>query len=413
MIKKAIIIFILVVSTQVWSQINFEKGYYINKYNKKIEGLIKNKGWLDNPKEIYFKKDSISEPLEIKIVDLLEFQIDKSSKYKMVNVKMDMSSHNINDLSATREPVWENQTILLKCIVESQFNLYEYKDGQFIRYFCSKDNSVIEQLVYKRYNVNAEYYINSYFLQQLFQGYRCNTTTEERVKNVTYKLGSLRNYFLEINRCSGNIVNEKAYKSDVNRFNIKIKSGLNNNSLFIDFSERDSDISFDNKTTARFGAELEYILPFNKNKWSLFLESSYLTSYAAETELIDEYNGSFFRTSSKYAVKYNALDLSLGGRYYMFLNNSSKMFVNVATNYSFDINKDLSQNSNSEYLDVDTEISFSYGLGFAYKNFSLEYRYNKRDIMKNSLFLQGNYTSSSLILGYSIFSNINKNPNQK
>jgi hypothetical protein len=51
-------LFLLIILTQIslncYSQINFEKGYFYNNENKKIECLIKNNDWLNNPTQIKY-----------------------------------------------------------------------------------------------------------------------------------------------------------------------------------------------------------------------------------------------------------------------------------------------------------------------------------------------------------------------
>ena len=51
----------LIFSSASFSQINFEKGYIIDKNNNKSECLIKNKDWLGNPTEFEYKLNQNSE----------------------------------------------------------------------------------------------------------------------------------------------------------------------------------------------------------------------------------------------------------------------------------------------------------------------------------------------------------------
>ena len=415
MIKKAIILISLILNVQAWSQVNFEKGYYIDNNNRKNEGLIKNEDWSDNPNQILFKKDSLSQSFTIKTGDLLEFQIQGSSKYIKKDVQIDMSSEDLNNLSSKKAPEWESKAILLKCIVESQFSLYEYRDGNTMRYFCSKDNGNIEQLVFKKYKIDLSYYENASFMQQLYMGYKCQATTSDRVKRVNYELSSLKKYFLEINKCNGNIIVETTKQNKV-KFNFKIKAGINSSSLLVDFIDYRQDIQFENQLTYRIGLELEYVLPFNKNKWAIFLEPSYQSKYQSNKETFYQTNviANFVPVSEgKYAISYNTFDFSLGTKYYMFINKNSKLFLNLGLVHSIDINRNIERDSNKEFLLTSTAPSFCYGLGFVYKKISIEYRYNRRNVLEKYLSIGSSFSTSSLILGYSIFSTNSKNPIQK
>jgi hypothetical protein len=415
MIKKTIILLCLILNVHIWSQVNFEKGYYIDINNRKNEGLIKNEDWNESPNQILFKKDSLSQSFTIKTSDLLEFQVDGSSKYIKKDVQLDMSSEDLNNLSSKKAPEWESKAILLKCIVESQFSLYEYKNGKTIRYFCSKDNSNIEQLVFKKYKIDLSYYENASFMQQLYMGYKCQSTTTDRVKRVNYELSSLKRYFLEVNNCNGSTIIEKTRQSK-DKVNFKIKAGINSSSLLVDFIDYRQDIKFDNEVTYRVGLELEYVLPFNRNKWSLFLEPSYQSKYKSkketfyQTSVIGNYS---FVSEGKYAVSYNTFDFLLGAKYYMFTSKNSKLFLDLGLVHSLDINKNIERDSNEEFLLTSTATSFSYGLGFVYKKISIEYRYSKRNVLDKYLSVGSSFNTSSLILGYSIFSTNSKNPIQK
>ena len=53
--KKIVVILIAIISLKGFSQIKFENGYFINNSDEKIECLIKNKDWDDNPVKFNYK----------------------------------------------------------------------------------------------------------------------------------------------------------------------------------------------------------------------------------------------------------------------------------------------------------------------------------------------------------------------
>ena len=66
-----------------YSQINYEKGYYINNEGNKIEGLIKNIDWQNNPTYFEFKTSELAEGQTIKIESAKEFGVYKFRRLKM------------------------------------------------------------------------------------------------------------------------------------------------------------------------------------------------------------------------------------------------------------------------------------------------------------------------------------------
>lgn len=53
--NKIFLYLFLLVNLQVFSQINFEKGFFIKNSNEKIECLIKNNDWNKNPTDFEYK----------------------------------------------------------------------------------------------------------------------------------------------------------------------------------------------------------------------------------------------------------------------------------------------------------------------------------------------------------------------
>ena len=49
-----VIMLLFLIVTESFGQIKYEKGYFINNENKKIECLIKNKDWKNNPSEFSY-----------------------------------------------------------------------------------------------------------------------------------------------------------------------------------------------------------------------------------------------------------------------------------------------------------------------------------------------------------------------
>ena len=97
--KRILFLLAAILSLNCYSQISFEKGYYIDNTNQKINCLIKNIDWKNNPTEFEYKLSKNSESKKTTIKTIKEFGIDNISKYIRRTVSIDRSSEDINKLS--------------------------------------------------------------------------------------------------------------------------------------------------------------------------------------------------------------------------------------------------------------------------------------------------------------------------
>ena len=100
--KKTILLFAVLLSMVAFAQIRFEKAYYIDNSDNRVECLIKNVDWKNNPD---FFNYQLSENAEIKTATVKEvkvFEIYKQSKFVRSTVDFDKSSINIRNLFKKR-----------------------------------------------------------------------------------------------------------------------------------------------------------------------------------------------------------------------------------------------------------------------------------------------------------------------
>lgn len=163
-------------------------------------------------------------------------------------------------------------------------------------------------------------------------------------------------------------------------------------------------VEYEDKVSLRAGIELEYVLPFNNNKWNLTLEPTY-QSY--KSTIFADLHNSVLVGEVQTTPEYESIEVPVGIRHYFFLNKNSSLFVNV--NYKL-FEFLLHSNLDSDFINNRLEgIDFSAGtnnigggFGFNFKSkYSLEFRYQgKRNILKNYISWNSSYSSFSLILGY-------------
>jgi len=405
--KHLLIILISIFSFNCYAQIDFEKGYFINNNDEKVSCLIKNIDWKNNPTEFKYK---LSENSEVKIVTIKtakEFGILNTSKYKRFEVKIDRSSENLNDLSDTKDPIFKEEQLYLKILIEGKATLFSYEDKSLKRYFFSVDDSNIEQLIYKFYKYERKKIgKNHKYKQQLWSNLKCQALSMRNFKNLNYKKKDLNNLFVIYNDCQNSeFTNYQVNKKRKNALQLSIRPGFEISSFSIKNSLTDAkDVNFDKGLGFRIGIEAEYTLPFNKNKWSVFIEPSY-QYYNSEKEI------TYLRTSTttrKINVKadYKSIELPIGIRHNFFINKNSKLFVNGAYVLDFDLASSIySERKDLFDYDINSTPNFILGLGYKFKNkYSFEIRNNfKRDITSKYTFMNSNYNKISFIFGYNLF----------
>jgi len=290
--KRILFLLITILSLNCYSQISFQKGYYIDNTNQKINCLIKNIDWKNNPTEFEYKLSENSESKKTTIKTIKEFGIDNISKYVRSSVNIDRSSENIKNLSNDKNPIFKKEDLFLKVLVEGKATLYQYIDRNLRRYFYNNENSNIEQLIFKSYITENNIGTNNRFRQQLFVDLKCPNFKTSKIENIEYKKNSLVRFFTEYNKChNSELINfESEQKGDF--FNLTIRPRLNSSSLTIQNSVSNSrDTDFENKIEFGFGLEAEFILPFNKNKWAIAIEPTYQSFKSQKTTNVNNISG--------------------------------------------------------------------------------------------------------------------------
>ncbi len=417
--KKSVVAIILIaLSFSGFSQIKFEKGYFIDNSGIKTECLIKNIDWNYNPTEFEYRT-TINSDSKIKTIQTIqEFGILEQSTYKRFEVAIDRSSDKLNKLRTNKEPNYTTETLFLKVLVTGDAVLYRYAENNLTRFFYNVNGSEVQQLIYKRYKIqNSKVAQNNRFRQQLWSDVRCQTITIEKVEIMDYFKRDLERYFINYNNCKNpdfKVEVERRNLSEVLNLNIRPGIGLSTTTL-----ERTSGaeeiIEYGSMLSLRLGVELEYILPFNKNKWSLFLEPTFKYLQVKDKEASYTPPSSFSTVRTVIAdLDYNSLELPIGLRHHFFLNDKSKVFVNAALVLDFSFNSKIDVDFRSTgannlidlySFDISTSTNFAFGFGYNYKDvYSIEMQYQgSRGLLNDFVTWKSSYQSFSLIFGYTLF----------
>lgn len=404
--KHFLILFIITIySLNSYAQITFEQGYFIDNNDKKIDCLIKNQDWKNNPVEFEYRLSTNDEKKIINIESVKEFGISGVSKYIRADVQIDRSSEEIKELSTVQEPVFKKEQLFLKVLLEGAASLYQYDDQNLKRYFYRTENKPIEQLVFKSFkDKNDRIFQNKQFIQQVRNNLSCATIKKGRIENLTYAKNKLIKLFIDYNQCKESKVVNYVNMSKRDAFNLTIRPGINSSYLNIwNIISDTRDTDFGRKLNFRLGLEAEFIMSFNKSKWSIIAEPTY--QYFKSKTTLPESIDVMVNPELDVTVNYQSLELPFGVRHYFFLNKQSKIFLNAGFVFDISGNSIIDFDSNSaEDLEITSNINFYLGAGYKFLNrFSVEARYMTNRDLFNYTHWSNDYKNVSLILGYTLF----------
>ncbi|MGE5393865.1 MAG: hypothetical protein ACM3P1_03920 [Candidatus Saccharibacteria bacterium] len=383
-----------------YGQTQYEKGYVIDKNNKRVECLIKNMDWKDNPTTITYKLTPTGAPVKRDATSIKEFAIGNILKYVGANVKVDLLNKPTVGTPSELDPVWTRTNLFLKVLLEGKATLYSYKNDKVERFFYSLNDSLINPLTYKQIHKASTLIKNNDFRQQLWDKLRLPNTTWEVTKTVNYTENELKNYFKIYN---GNFpvpvverINPQIKKLYLN---LKLTPGVNFSSARMTILERDAhpELSFESKTGFRLGLEAELVIPFNNYRWGILFEPNY-----------QSYSSSVNYGTKPTSLDYKSLELPIGVRYTIKVSDNSRVFLNgwyvpeMAMNSKVDYH---SLGPNDKTIEINPASSWAIGGGLAHNNFSLEARYyTSKDLTKSPSATSDTYNRFAVILGYRFMS---------
>lgn len=413
---------------QGFAQISFEKGYFINNIGKRTECYIENMDWRNNPTVFNYKLNpSDSESKTENIFGVSEFGIDNQSMYKRFDVKIERSQNTTGQLQKSKSPIWKNETLFLHALVIGEASLYHYLDGNTNKYFYETRKNPMEQLVFIRYieDSGAKDGLNSFsesiqqnnqFRQQLLNNVNCGMT-EKDFKSLEYNRNTLVKHFMAYNACAGTgetkaATNfDAASRKDRESFAWRVQTGIYSAKVSIsdpqNYYNKSTDLT---QMVFKAGIEAEYILPFNKGTWTLIVSPTY-QKFSANKNFVgySGFPGAGNQIFYTVTMDYSSIEIPFGVRRYFYLNNVSRIFANAT--YVIDLSNGGSlEYSNTQGLanaddkmNISSRNNFAIGVGYGYKRFSGELKYNFARQLSERLSWDIGYSSVGLNLGFKIF----------
>ena len=394
---------ILCAFTSLFAQTDFEKGSYTDNTGNQTDGYIKNVDWKDNPVSFEFSKTSDGENSISKTIQQVQsFEITGVSLYERHRVLIDRSSQEVKYLGYKRNPEMSQETLFLKVMLDGENKFFRYRDNHLLKLYFKKGTDPISALIYKRYlSTSQNIAENNFYKQQLANNFKCEGGNLPNLSNLNYSTPDILNFFKKYNECSGlqnEIVDQRTKEAAIQ---ITAVVGINANSYSTNASRR-VPIDFGSSISPVFGVEFEYIMPFNNNKWSVFSDIRF-ASFKSERIVESPIILGMQLPSQKVTLEYSSVDFALGFRHYFFVNESSKIFINL--NYALE----LSSDSDIDYErvgDINAGINvgtYGVGIGYTYKDIRLEARYNGTKNHFGKAFFSGSskYNSFMFTFGYS------------
>lgn len=402
--KKILPFFIVLLQTiNAFAQIEFEKGYYIDKSGNRIECYLRNNDLQNAPEAIKYKLHEESGIKTLDIKDVVEFSTYNTYRF----IKRTVRIGKADELNGKeKDYTFKSEELFLKVIVEGKATLCSYNE-KGIETFFFYTSSILEpqQLVFKTYRVENLKAVqeNRNYRKQLFDNLKCEAINFDDAINLEYEKKDLIKFFVKYNKCENS--NSTVYVKKQKTFNINIRPRISNVSLTL--QERGNQVTLDsydfgNKSIFGIGIEAEMILPFLNNKWAVSVEPTY-QKYNSEitTQMIGNAKETF-------KVDYSSLEMPLTLRHYSFINSNSKIFLNASMVFDFSNKSSIEKKLNDILLDdieIAPNLNFAYGAGYKFKNkYNVELRfYTKRNLVNQLIDWTSSYNSTSIILGYTLF----------
>lgn len=408
--KRILLFTLLLYCTFINAQISFEKGYFVSNDGKKTDCYIRNSDWMNSPTNFKYKLQLNDSEVKTESIETTqEFSIINECKYKRFKVKIDRANDDQKEATGKRNPQWMEETLFLKVLVEGNAILYSYTDTNGTKFFYSTQTIPVEELVRVTYLKDGE---SAGYIRQVSNNVKSSNVTDKDVNNLDYKKSDLVKYFTKYNNIQPAAGEDEGAKASKKLLFIKVTPGISLASVSARNSANSSlNVDFDNKMVFKIGAEVEYVFPFNKNKWSILTNPMY-QKYESEKNYIYHSTSAMENLETPYNAKinYSSVQLPVGIRHYMFLNQNSKIFITAL--YSFEI----SSNTKISYTNMtpgstakgdfesSSDTNFAFGLGYNFKNkFSVEARFNTKKELMNYQTYSAKYNAVDFIFGYTLF----------
>lgn len=397
--KGLSVLFLLILFVcNVIAQIDFEPAFYIDNDENRVECLIKDIDWFNTPDSIQYKMNEQGAILYLNVADASLFQVT-SSKYIRKKALIDLSRTNIDELSTKKQAEYIEKVVFLKYLIEGEKSLLFYRGDGVERYFIEIEGDVVPLVCKSFINEEGKIGKNTRYIGQLISYLGVNKSLITKIGNASYNYKSLIDVFEFYHQetCEECISFEDK-QEHIMYFMPRI--GVGRSILLPHFGGVFDDLAM-SSINYRLGAEWEYILPFNKAIWSIFIDPSITLTNS---------NRSSFKSSLGEDIiasyNLNIVKLPIGFRYHQYLSKTIEIQIDISYYRAITWNSSLCVEnlSTTEYVYPLSQESpsFTFAVGFKYENFVAQIRRDwvLQDLIRSDLTKSALYASDIFSIAY-------------
>lgn len=305
--KTLIAILLSLCSIAAAAQVRYEKGWFVDNTGRKVECLIKNDERFSKTSQFMYKMSEDSEERVATIAEISSFSVG-NMLFERHEVMIDYSEDDINagyDISS--EPNQEREVVFLQVLCDGQARLYYYEIPKVKKnyFFSTTESPELEYLINKNYmtdNRTGFLRENKAFRHQLYIGLANMGVTPDDVNHLEYDENQLMDLFDKLN-------GTKSARYAQGRFGIDLQG------TYRPASHGGYSIGA--------GVSFEYLFSKYRNKWAVFFMPEMKMLRMAYTGK----DGEIHQSNTIYDIQ-----LQAGGRYYMYLNNSVRCYLEGSLN---------------------------------------------------------------------------------
>lgn len=395
----------------LFSQANYIPGYIVSSKGDTISGYINYQDWGITPKEISFKKKMNEIKTSYTSKQIKAFGVAEDI-YRSASIETAWHSDKNGNLEYNSTLNLQLDTIFLQALILGDKSLFQITNSLGLKNFYLLKNDEFSLLKYKKYNdkingVNTISEIRTY-LTQLRTYFQDCPSIQTKITDTRYTKNSLNKLFSSYYKdCTSQSIEFKKHTRS-----IKSKFGLIGGASFTSLKFKRypnntnidkflTNTNFSNSINQSIGFFLEFRMPLNREKWSLYNELlfSKFTVDAQYNIFYDENRYTNYDTQ----IGLNQVVINSFVRYHIILKENTLIFLNggfAAGLSSFNKNKTIKETKfySTPTTEIKTpiknfrsfKIGSAWGIGLKYKKISTELRYEN----VNKTFPSGIYRSS-------------------
>jgi hypothetical protein len=335
----------LLLSSQLYAQSNFEKGYIIMPNGDTVHGLIDNRQWELHPTSIAYKASDDANIIWYSPSEILGFGVGIFI-FTSALVEFDDSLHKLEHLTESSEPNMVEKNLFIQVIFQGEKSLYFHKDINGKPYFFIETNGEIGWLYFKRYinisesvnrstrsasNIRS---INTYKGQLQLYFHDCSVL-KSTIEKADYTLTDLYRIFEKYYElCNGNIDFKMERIKPVLKYKLDLLAGLTITQINFDGTVRPwlTEPEFPSSIDFAAGIGFEVRFPHDNYKLSLYNELSYNQMSTQASHLY--YSMGAYQTYKHSSFNFKYLKIRSSGQY-NFNIGEARLFANAGLAIGF------------------------------------------------------------------------------